>query len=175
MKQLTSAEVTEYLRDYLENNDLPEAMAGVMIGASTLADLFTKRFNFREIGFETEEIFSERLDVQTTIVLQKYTPLISEYNSMLTDLGKRIKTISSSNNSASNATNKTYLNDLSTAVTDGDVSEQSTNAATATAQIATTETETHFEVDEYNKLLKEVEAIGFKILNEFEPLFLQIF
>jgi site-specific DNA-adenine methylase len=69
----TSANYTEFLRDYLKTNTLPASLhdADEAFGID-FAETFKNYYLMREIGFHTEEMFTQKLSVQIDIMLPYY-------------------------------------------------------------------------------------------------------
>lgn len=175
LNSISSAEITEYLRDYLTQHSLPASFDNILIGDKTFKDLFIAKFNLYEIGFETEEEFEQKLEMQATIVLAKYEPLLAKFNSVLADFNKSVKQSKGWQYNKSNLKQSQFDNNLSSVVEDTDVNSQVVSENTNDNKGENEEATTSISVDDYIKAQKEVDAIGFNMLNEFKPLFIQIF
>ena len=69
----TSANYTEYLRDYIKNNTLPASLSDADEAFECdFTEVFTQYFLMREIGFDTEEMFSQKLNAQISVYLPYY-------------------------------------------------------------------------------------------------------
>ena len=175
LDSISSAEITEYLRDYLTRHDLPTSFDNIQIGDKTFKDLFIAKFNLYEIGFETEEEFEQKLEMQAAIVLAKYEPLLAKFNSVLADFNKTIKNSKGWQYNKSNFNQKQFDNNLSSVVEDTDVNSQVDSENVNDNKGENEEATTTTNIDDYLKAVKELDAIGFNMLNEFKPLFIQIF
>lgn len=175
LDSISSAEITEYLRDYLTRFSLPAVFDTIEIGGKSFKDLFIAKFNLYEIGFETEEEFEQKLEMQAAIVFNKYTPLVDKFNSVLEDFNKSVKTNKGWQYNASNLKQNQYDNNLSSAVEDDDITAQVASENINDNKGENEETTTAISLDEYIKAQNDLEAIGFRMLNEFKPLFIQIF
>ncbi len=75
------AKYTETLGEYLNNgNDLPTIFSSI----TDFADLFTLNYIEREIGFETEELFTLKLEGRANIVIPFYKDKIDNLTATLT-------------------------------------------------------------------------------------------
>ena len=175
LDSISSAEITEYLRDYLTRHDLPTSFDNILIGDKTFKDLFIAKFNLYEIGFETEEEFEQKLEMQAAIVLAKYEPLLAKFNSVLADFNKSVKQSKGWQYNKSNFNQKQFDNNLSSVVEDTDVNSQVDSENVNDNKGENEEATTTTNIDDYLKAVKELDAIGFNMLNEFKPLFIQIF
>ncbi len=175
LDSISSAEITEYLRDYLTRYELPDLFDTIEIGGQSFKDLFIAKFNLYEIGFETEEEFNQKLEMQAAIVFNKYTPLVDKFNSVLENFNKSVKTNKGWQYNTSNLKQNQYDNNLSSVVEDDDITTQIASENTTDNKGENEETTSNILLDDYIKAQNELEAIGFRMLNEFKPLFIQIF
>jgi hypothetical protein len=175
LDSISSAEITEYLRDYLTRHSLPASFDNILIGEKTFKDLFIAKFNLYEIGFETEEEFEQKLEMQAAIVLAKYEPLLAKFNSVLENFNKSVKKSNGWQYNKSNFKQKQFDNNLSSVVEDTDVNSQVDSENVNDNKGENEEATTTINIDDYLKAVKELDAIGFNMLNEFKPLFIQIF
>lgn len=175
LDSISSAEITEYLRDYLTRFNLPAVFDTIQIGGKSFKDLFIAKFNLYEIGYETEEEFNQKLDMQAAIVFNKYMPLVDKFNSVLDNFNKSVKTNKGWQYNKSNLKQNQYDNNLSSVVEDDDISAQLASENINDNKGENEEATTSITIDDYMKAQDELEAIGFKMLNEFKPLFIQIF
>lgn len=92
MEHYTSAEYTMYLRDYLlDGGELPPSITShneYKLDGKTLEYLFTKRYNLREIGYETAELFYDMLDIHALNVVSYYFDRIGNVEAMKDKLFK---------------------------------------------------------------------------------------
>ena len=69
----SSASYTEFLRDYLINNELPNTLSNAdSVFELDFKELFAQHFYLREIGFDTEEIFNQKLESAINVNLPYY-------------------------------------------------------------------------------------------------------
>lgn len=83
----TSANYTEFLRDYLENNTLPNILSELdSVFECDFKEEFNQYYLLREIGFDSEEIFNQKLNLQCSIMIpyfsEKATGLKNLFNSI---------------------------------------------------------------------------------------------
>lgn len=77
------AKYTELLGEYLENgNELPAIFSTI----TDFDDFFTARYIDREIGFETEQLFSVKLEGKANYVIPLYSQRITALNAAITAL-----------------------------------------------------------------------------------------
>ena len=79
-----NASYTEFLKDYLQDNQLPALFDEVPSisqsqNVESFKDIFIKHFNLREIGFYTEEEFASRIAERASVVIPFYNDLIAQY------------------------------------------------------------------------------------------------
>ena len=101
----SSANFTEFLRDYLEHgNQLPTTEFAKLdsVFDCDFAEVFTKYYYMREIGFQTEELFKHKLEifcmVEIPYIIEKATKLKTEFASIF-NTGYSITTLTSQENS----------------------------------------------------------------------------
>lgn len=116
----SSANYTEFLRDYLVNNDLPETLSN----ADTAFDIdfkqaFEDYFLMREIGFDTEEMFKHALDIKARLnipyYVEKATKLKILFNQTF-ESGFSITQTNNLTNALINDTNTSERKDYATAL-----------------------------------------------------------
>lgn len=108
----SSANYTEFLRDYLKHNELPEALS---IADSAFAcdfkEIFTKYYLLREIGFDTEEIFKQKLEAQCDIYMNYYKEKAEALTTLFNDIFENGFSITQTNNLTNTIISDT-MNDL---------------------------------------------------------------
>lgn len=95
----SGAQYTEFLRDYLETNELPASLHD----ADTVFDIdfletFKNYFCMREIGFHSEEMFKQKLDVQIDIMLPYYKEKAERLKDLFNQIFENGFTITQTNN-----------------------------------------------------------------------------
>lgn len=73
----SEAKYTEFLSEYLTNNELPEIFTQYS-ALSDISDLFKLRYLDREIGFETEVLFTAKLEYTAQIWFPVFAARIDE-------------------------------------------------------------------------------------------------
>ncbi len=108
----SGASYTEFLRDYLINNDLPASLGDAdNVFDCDFTEEFTQYYLMREIGFETEELFKQKLNIQCDIMLPYYIEKATKLKTLFDDIFENGYTITQTNNLTS-----AVINDVSTDV-----------------------------------------------------------
>lgn len=95
----SGAQYTEFLRDYLKTNELPASLSD----ADTAFELdfketFKNYFLMREIGFHSEEMFAQKLNVQIDIWLPYYIEKANHLKTLFNNIFENGFTITQTNN-----------------------------------------------------------------------------
>lgn len=108
----SSANYTEFLRDYIENgNTLPSILAEVDTAFDcNFTEVFTNHFYMREIGFESEELFKHHLSAKANIIIPFYKSKAEKLNSLFTEIFEEGYTITQTNNLTNTVTNEVTSN-----------------------------------------------------------------
>jgi hypothetical protein len=172
------AKYTETMTEFLEKGGQLPASFELIQG---FEDLFKNKYCDREIGFETEILFVMKLELTAELYMQVYADRIKKLATAWTGYDAPIKTIYRSEERTLNAGEQ---NSSST--------ELPIDALTAKPNLTTkNEAYTNSDSFEYNErisgdtydeaerkidfLNKKVHLLINELLNEFEPLFMQIF
>lgn len=108
----SSASFTEFLRDYLKSNTLPNTLSQADdVFECDFKNIFEQNFLMREIGFDTEEMFTQKLNVQINIMLPYYKNKASKLKILFNDIFENGFTITQTNN-LTNAIISDITNDL---------------------------------------------------------------
>lgn len=105
----SSANYTEFLRDYLKDNELPASLhdADTAFNLDFL-ETFKNYFYMREIGFYSEEMFAQKLNVQIDIMLPYYIEKANNLKNIFNQIFENGFSITQTNN----LTNE-IINDIS--------------------------------------------------------------
>ena len=95
----TSAQYTEFLRDYLKENELPASLhdADTAFNLDFL-ETFKSYFYMREIGFYTEEMFAQKLQSQIDVMLPYYIEKANYLKQLFNDIFENGFSITQTNN-----------------------------------------------------------------------------
>ena len=104
----SGASYTEFLRDYLKDNTLPASLhdADEVFGLDFL-ETFKNYFYMREIGFQSEEMFKQKLDVQIDIMLPYYIEKAQDMKRLFNQIFENGFTITQTNNLTNTIVNET--------------------------------------------------------------------
>ena len=189
----SSANYTEFLRDYLKNNQLPETLSN----ADTAFDIdfkqaFEDYFLMREIGFDTEELFKHELDIKARLnipfYIEKATALKTLFNQTF-ESGYSITQTNNLTNALVNDVNtserKEYQNALGgdgtlpeSALSNGVKATDTRNStATNTGTITTVYSKNpkFNSLDAIKEMQDEFQNVIKDCLDSFDCLFMQVF
>lgn len=190
----SSANYTEFLRDYLINNALPASLSDADEAFECdFKEVFKQWFYMREIGFDTEEMFKQKLNAQISVFLPHYIDKANKLKTLFNSIFNTGYTITQTNdltNSLINDTANDTRIDYNTPVGSNQkilppsaMSGGSENTITRNS----TSTNTGDITTEYSKnprfnsleALKEFQDnfknIIYECLNAFDCLFMQVF
>ena len=172
------AKYTETLQEYLNNgNELPSNFSLI----EGFGNLFKAHFGNYEIGFETEELFSLKLNEKAELYMQAYADKIARVADAWENYDDPHKTITDSDSTTFNGgkqrgtTAELPINDAS--VDPSMVNEQDayTNVNSRTYQ----RVERGGNVDEAMRMIdfitKEVSSLKEKLLHEFDTCFMVVY
>ena len=114
----SSANYTEFLRDYLVDNELPASLSDADNAFDCdFKETFKQYYLMREIGFDTEEMFKQKLNSQISIMLPYYIEKAEKLKTIFTDIFENGYSILQTNNliianSASGSRSNTQTNNL---------------------------------------------------------------
>lgn len=182
---MSDAKFTEYLADYLADNELPDEFNQI----DGFDQLFVARYVDREIGFETENLFRIKLSLRASMVIPIYKQRIDQITNAIANIPTSQKTITESY-SDSGSSDYEYgeqhstltelpLNETSALPN----SEQSSDATHNTSSYSNERNTTRIEkglttLENYEliaRLQSDIYNIKEKLLNEFESLFMGVF
>lgn len=104
----SSANYTEFLRDYLKNNELPASLNDADVAFDcNFKNVFTNYYLMREIGFDTEEMFKQKLNSQIDIMLPYYIDKATKLKLLFTNIFENGYSITQTNNLAEAETETT--------------------------------------------------------------------
>lgn len=138
----------------------------------SMKNLFLHKFDIREIGSETEELFMHYWRERTEELLIKYVPKIKMWLDNFNDLFKFTVELTTTNNLTNANTNLYYLNPVNS--NSEKLSNKDTNTETRTGTIKRDVLQSVWgktRADIMNKIL-EIRDVYNDCLNEFEPLFM---
>lgn len=189
----SSANYTEFLRDYLKTNELPETLSN----ADTAFDIdfkqaFEDYFLMREIGFDTEELFKHELDIKARLNIPFYKEkaiALKELFEQTFESGYTITQTNNLTNSLLNDTNSSERKEYQTALgSDGTLPEsalsggvKSTDTRNSTAINSGTITTVYSKNPKFNSLdaikamQDEFQNVIKDCLDSFDCLFMQVF
>lgn len=184
-KTPSSANFTEFLRDYIEHgNQLPSEEFAKLnsVFECNFADVFTKYFYMREIGFQTEELFKHKLEVfcmvEIPYIKEKAERLKTEFNSIFS--GYSITTLTSQTTSM-DSESKDYKKPIDNNGTLTNSSLSGGNKTNNAGGLSGNQTITYSKNPRYNNI-ESLVMYQEKFLNmlhealdRFEPLFMQVF
>ena len=97
----SGANYTEFLRDYLKTNTLPNALSDMdEVFDTDFKEEFKQYYLMREIGFDTEELFKQKLNIQCSIMLPYYADKATKLKMIFTNIFENGYSITQTNNLA---------------------------------------------------------------------------
>ena len=120
----SSANYTEFLRDYLKNNTLPTMLSDLdSIFECDFKEEFKQYYLLREIGFDSEEIFKQKLDVQCSLMIPYYSEKATGMKNLFNSIFENGYSITQTNNltrenTASASRSNTLTNNLTETTND---------------------------------------------------------
>ena len=120
----SSANYTEFLRDYLKNNTLPSILSDLdSIFDCDFKQEFEDYYLMREIGFDTEELFSQKLNTQCNIMVPYYAEKATALKDLFDNIFESGYSITQTNNltrgnTASASRSNTLTNNLTETTND---------------------------------------------------------
>lgn len=95
------ANYTEFLRDYLKSNNLPNTLSELdSVFECDFKEEFKQYYLMREIGFTTEELFKQKLNIQCNIMIPFYKEKALMYKEAFNNIFENGYSISQTNNLA---------------------------------------------------------------------------
>lgn len=83
----SSAQFTEFLRDYLKTNDLPNGLSNAdAVFELDFKELFKQHYYMREIGFDSEELFKQKLQTLVNINIPYYVTKASKLKTLFNEI-----------------------------------------------------------------------------------------
>jgi len=167
------AKYTELLAEYLQNgNTLPSVFSQI----EGFEDLFKQYYIDKEIGFETEYLFSLKLDMYAKLYVPIYAQRISDLATAITGARNPIKTFYDSGSTTlgeqdSSITELPY--NASTSLPSSKThSDQTINSNVNTrTESGRSVSEAYFVIDELNK---KVNVLTLELLKEFKNCFMAV-
>ena len=169
MNELKEAKYTEYLSDYLINNDLPTEFDEIQ----GFTELFIATYIDREIGFETESLFKIKLQATATDVIPLYKQRIELYKNAVASLSSPTKTFIDKMDVSAKKMSNTELPLNVTSALPNNVQESDAYTDTTTRTESGLTNNEAFENVE--RLQKKVYNITNDLLNEFSTLFMEVY
>ena len=139
----SSANYTEFLRDYLKTNTLPASLSDADEAFECdFKQTFADYYLMREIGFDTEEMFKQKLNSQINIMLPYYIDKATKLKLLFTDIFETGYSITQTNNltiadSGSGSRSNTRTDNLANSETETTATDRTDNA-TSTEDITQT-------------------------------------
>ena len=192
----SSASYTEFLRDYLENNELPQALSIVDDAFECdFKEVFTEHFLLREIGFDTEEVFNQKLNSQCNLYMNYYKEKAEGLKELFSNIFENSFSITQTNNLANtivsditndtrvhydtpadnSATPDTMPNSAISNVDKNNYSRTGSNTNTGTITTLYSKNPKYNSYEALTKFQEEFKNIIQECLNAFDCLFMQIF
>lgn len=177
---------TETLEEYIaQGGDLHKAKFDLLptfsVGSTSLNmyDLFITRYKLREIGAETEELFSHYLDIKLDEIMLRYVDKINLYISNFNDLmSRKVKLQQDDTTTYGKATqNEDYLNPITngTGAKLQDFTKQ-VNQGSDNYHSVKEQAFGYFKSNpEILKAALEIENIYYTALEEFNILFMEVY
>ena len=154
---------------------IPNFIFGEDINLS-MKDLFIDKYDIREIGSETEELFLHFWKETTQELIIKYVPKIQTWLDNFNELFKFTVQLTATHTDNSTNDNLYYLNPVSTTGTNLKVQDKSTNTENRTITNTRDVLQSVWgktRADILEKIL-EIKNIYYDCLNEFESLFMGV-
>lgn len=164
-----SAQYTEYLRDYLYDNELPRIFDEVpALAGASFKQLFRQHYLLREIGFETEEIFKLQLENQALLIVPHYK---ARFDTLETLKNKLFISEATSNTDNVNKSFTAPLGSADEPISDNNLADASTSEGNITTT-ATPAGKTN--IDLYADYVNKINNLHMDLLKEFDKLFIQL-
>lgn len=181
---IMTAQYTMYLKDYfLQGYELPaniDEFLTLNIAGKTynVRKSFTLRFNLREIGSETQELFKHNLEVSIDEALAKYNPQLYLLQESYEKLLQRTETESTSRSENENANNEAtinqetqdYLNPANANATKLQGRNTATNSGTGRNNVEKTVTETKQKTTILAKSNPELLNLSYQVTDIFNKI-----
>lgn len=158
---------------FSEMDKFPNFVFGEDLNIS-MKNLFLHKFDIREIGSETEELFMHYWRERTEELLIKYVPKIKMWLDNFNDLFKFTVELTTTNNLTNENDNVYYLNPVTSTSTNLKIQDKNTLTEKRTGTIKRDVLQSVWgktRADIMNKIL-EIKDVYNDCLNEFEPLFM---
>lgn len=179
-----TAQYTMYLKDYfLQGYELPaniDEFLTLNIAGTTynVRKSFILRFNLREIGSETQEIFKHNLEVSIDEALAKFNPqlylLQESYEKLLqrteTECTNRTENERANNKATINQEHQEYLNPANANATKLQGRNTNTNSGTGKNKVNKTVTETKQKATILAKSNAELLNLSYKVTDIFNKI-----
>ena len=172
------AKYTELFSEYLEGGGALPLAFDLIEGFS---DLFKLRYCDCEIGYESEALFTIKLELKANLVMQHYADRIKQQQEYFLKFMKPVKTIDEINDTTiSNGKQVGYATELPFNATTAKPSNKTeTEEFTNSTTYETTRSESGTNLDENIKAIefitKQTATLIEKCLKEFEPLFMKVY
>lgn len=189
----SSASYTEFLRDYLKSNNLPNTLSQAdNVFELDFKETFKQHFYMREIGFDTEELFKQKLEIAININLPYYIAKAEKLKTLFNSIFETGYSITQTNNltntnvTSADTTEKGYKTPLGettdtlnpTALADGKKTNSSgndTQTNTGTITTVLSKNPKFNNLDAIKTMQEEFKNIIRECLDSFDNLFMQVF
>jgi len=162
------ARYTELLNDYLTRNELPTIFDKI----DGFKDLFIGTYIDSEIGYETELLFSIKLETKAKIVIPIYKERIEDVATALTKMKSPVKTVYTQADYGGRTNKRTDLPIDATDVTPSSIDE--TEKATDNTNVQESGLNAQDSVNLFRILNEQVHILVVELLKEFKPLFMGV-
>lgn len=176
---------TETLNEFITqggnvHKDKFDVLPTFTVGSTTynLYDLFITRYGLREIGAETEELFSEYLSIKLDEINIKYTNKLNLYVSNFDNLMKRTVELTrqANNTYSNNRQDENYLNPIVT--NNAKLQDLIKGSGTGENELNETYSQAYGYFKSNPEILKqalEIESVYYSMLDEFNILFMGVY
>jgi len=163
------AKYTETLQEYLEDNDLPTKFEEI----DGFSELFIGRYCDSEIGFETEELFTVKLQHYADLYIDVYKERIQDVASALTKIKAPVKTVYTQADFGGRKNKRTDLPVDSTDVTPTSIDES--ERATDNTNVQESGHNAQDSITLFKTLNEQVKIIVDELLKQFNKCFMGIY
>lgn len=163
------AKYTELLGEYLQDHDLPAKFSDI----EGLSELFIAKYCDKELGYETENIFTIKLEAYANLYIPQYKAQIENVQEALQKLISNERVTESEVNTGKRKNKTTDLPLDATDVEPTQVAEQ--DESKDTTKVTETGANVNDAISKYETLIKTREAILLKLVNKFSNLFMKVY
>lgn len=163
------AKYTELLGEYLQEHELPAKFSEI----AGLEELFIAKYCDKELGYETETIFSIKLEAYANLYIPQYKTQIENVQEALEKLITNEKKTESNVTTGARKSKTTDLPLDATDVEPNQIAEQ--EQAQDHTEVKETGASVNDAISKYETLIKTREALLMKLVNKFSNLFMKVY